>query len=157
MRMRVALYRPVSRNSHNPPSPSTAPGSASPLTPWLLSPPQVAISKRQPFSLRLTVCGGGGAPGVAPLQLVFRPATGDHIGEHTSIPLIGIPNFVDQEIPASNGKGNGKDGGSSGGSGGVYYFAVVQVGFGRTRTLGFGRTRTLHPSWLAGAGSGMGI
>lgn len=56
---------------------------------------QAAIAQQEPFVVWVTVkreSEGGAAKAPRVLQLTFRPATNDHLGE--GIPLIGIPNFV---------------------------------------------------------------
>ncbi len=76
---------------------------------------QAAIARREPFTLQLRAGRGGlakaGAAAAPPLlQLSFRPATNDHLGE--GMPLVGIPNFVEMAGRCAT----------------VHYFAVVQVG-----------------------------
>ena len=75
---------------------------------------QAAIARREPFTLRVAPLSGS-RKGAA-LQLLFRPATGDHLSEHA--PLIGIPGLVDGLV---------KEGEEGGQAAAHHYFAVVQV------------------------------
>ncbi len=76
------------------------------------------------------------------LRLFFRPATGDHIADPGSIPLVGIPSFVEL---------TGEPGYTS-----VHYFAVAKVGWGRAASFEQGGRRPglLTERWR-GLGAGL--